>query len=171
MDSRANLHIIISIIGPHRFGDILLHGLFYLQSLLDIMALLTLGTLSLMIFALPSIVSRILISSLSFHLLSTVIFVGSNFMPPVPKFYFIFMMMNPFLGSTTAFIMVFLIIRIIQEMKEKSHHCRSLPLEEIISSFILCPDPLSWTSSLITSPCSSCSIDLVCIPLSITITK
>ena len=71
MDLDANLHVISAINVLHQFIAILIHGSFYLHSLLSIMALLTLGHSFSMLFTPPTIVPWILISSFICHLLST----------------------------------------------------------------------------------------------------
>ena len=72
MDLDANLHVISANNVLHQFIAILLHGSFYLHSLLSIMALITLGHSFSMLFTPPTIVPWILISSFICHLLSTV---------------------------------------------------------------------------------------------------
>ena len=82
----TNLHAISSINGLHHIVATPHCGSFYLQSWLSILALLTLGSLSSMIFTPPNIVLLLFISSFICHLLSTGILIDSNLMPPDPKF-------------------------------------------------------------------------------------
>ena len=83
------------------------------------MALLTLGTYSLMLFEPPNIVHRIFTRSFIFHLLSTGILIGSNFILPVPKFRKFLLTITPFLYSMIGFMMVFPLFIVLQENKEK----------------------------------------------------
>ena len=84
-----------------------------------------------------------------------------NLMPPVPKFWIFLLMMAPFLCSTTYFMMVFPLLRVLQEIKHTSYQWRILPLEKTISYFILSPETLSWAFSLIAYPWRRHSIGLV----------
>ena len=98
------------------------------------MDLLTLGPSSLMIFKPPNIVLWILISSLSYHLLSTGRTIDSNLMPPIPKFHKISLIMTPFLVSTTGLMMVCTLFRVLQEIKEAPHQWKRHHLFDSVSS-------------------------------------
>ena len=108
------LRVIISIDWLNHFVDIPLHVSFYLQSRLAIIALLALDPLSLMLFTPPNSVPCLLISYLIVHLLSTVRLIGSNLMPPVPKFRNFLMIMTPFMGSAITLMVVFPLFVVIQ---------------------------------------------------------
>ena len=106
MDFGADIHVIISIIGIHHFVTILLYGSVYMQLWLTITDLITLGPLSYMLFASPTIVPWPLTSSLIFHLLSTRRLICSYFMPPITKFRKCLLVLKPFLCSTIVLMMV-----------------------------------------------------------------
>ena len=82
------------------------------------MAILSLVPITMMLFVPPTLVSWIFISSLVFHFLYTGILIYPNFIPPVPKLWQFFLTVSLFLGSMIALIMIFTLLRIIQERKE-----------------------------------------------------
>ena len=134
------------------------------------MAILSLVPITMMLFVPPTIVSWILISSLVFHFLYTGILIYPNFIPPVPKLWQFFLTVSLFLGSMIALIMIFTLLRIIQERKETQHQFRILTLEETFSSpfdldllfgFLPLEDPFNcldlYIDCVFTSPDSSSS--------------
>ena len=64
------------------------------------MALLTLGSSSLMIFTSSTIVPQLLIKSLICHIISTGMLIGSILMPPIPKLQQFLLIMTHFLVFT-----------------------------------------------------------------------
>ena len=81
-----NIHVTSAVNGIHHFIAIPLHGSLYLQSWLDITALLALSHSSSMIFTTPTLNPWFFIISFFYHLLFTGRLIGSKFIPPVPKF-------------------------------------------------------------------------------------